>query len=92
MSVTLASAAIAILAFSKDRGGFSQVYGLILLPISIIFCGYALHTFRWRRKKIQERDPGPYDDGFGPVLLAGLLMFTLTVNFCLQIYELTNPE
>jgi uncharacterized membrane protein YidH (DUF202 family) len=87
MSVTLASAALAILAFSKGQGGFAQVYGLLLLPMSIIFCAYALHTFQWRRKKIQERDPGPYDDGFGPVLLAGMLIVTLTINFFLQIYE-----
>ena len=55
--------------------------------MSILFCAYALYTFQWRRKKISERDPGPYDDGFGPVLLAGMLTICLTINFCLNLWQ-----
>ena len=87
MSVTLASVSVAILAFGKDNGGTAQLCGLILLPLSILFCGYALRTFQWRRKKIQECNPGPYDDGFGPIMLASVLMLVLFIQFCLNLRE-----
>jgi SPX domain protein involved in polyphosphate accumulation/uncharacterized membrane protein YidH (DUF202 family) len=92
MAVTIASVSVAILAFSKEHSDVSQVYGLILLPLSIVFCAYALYTFQWRRKKIQERDPGPYDDGFGPVVLASTLTVCLTINFFLNLWEYTHEE
>jgi hypothetical protein len=36
------------LVFSKQHEDVSQIYGLILLPLSIVFCAYALYTFQVR--------------------------------------------
>lgn len=43
LSVMLAGASIAILAFAEDQNPFSQMYGVILLPVSIAFIVYAMY-------------------------------------------------
>jgi uncharacterized membrane protein YidH (DUF202 family) len=86
MAVTLASIAVAILAFS-GKNGPGQYYGLALLPVSLIFAGYALHVFLWRGEKIRTREPTRWDDPLGPVLLASTLAIALTVNFIIKLYD-----
>lgn len=43
LSVMLAGASIAILAFAEDQNAFSQIYGVILLPVAIAFIIYAMY-------------------------------------------------
>jgi hypothetical protein len=47
MGVTMSSVSVAVLAFGAD-GHVSQYYALAMLPVSLMFCGYALYTFQWR--------------------------------------------
>lgn len=42
---------------------------------------------RVRASMIRRRDPGPYEDRFGPVALTILLVISIVVNFSLKVYE-----
>uniref|UniRef100_A0A7S2V667 DUF202 domain-containing protein n=1 Tax=Fibrocapsa japonica TaxID=94617 RepID=A0A7S2V667_9STRA len=87
MSVTLASISIAIIAFA-EHNEWSQVYGLLILPVAILFCMYALYNFLRRSSMIRRRDPGPYDDALGPSFLALILMVSIILNFSVKIYDM----
>ena len=43
LSVMLAGASIAILAFAEEQNPFSQIYGVILLPVAVAFIVYAMY-------------------------------------------------
>ena len=43
LSVMLAGASIAILAFAEEQNPFSQIYGVILLPVAIAFIVYSMY-------------------------------------------------
>ena len=45
-SVLLAGASIAITSFAKGNP-YSQIYGLILLPVSIAFISYSMYQCKW---------------------------------------------
>ena len=47
MGVTMSSVSVAVLAFGAE-GHISQYYALLMLPVSLLFCAYALYTFQWR--------------------------------------------
>mmetsp|Transcript_8813 Transcript_8813/g.13190 ORF Transcript_8813/g.13190 Transcript_8813/m.13190 type:complete len:213 (+) Transcript_8813:72-710(+) len=88
MSVTLASISMAIVAFA-DANDWSQLYGLLLMPVSIAFCGYSLWLYMRRAAMIRRRDPGPYEDRAGPIILSVLLGVSIVVNFFLKLYDLS---
>lgn len=58
MSVTLSTISIAIVAFA-EANEFSQIYGLMLMPVAIAFCGYSLYMYVKRSSMIRRRHPGP---------------------------------
>jgi hypothetical protein len=41
---------------------------------------------------IRRRDPGPYEDRVGPVVLTVLLVLSILVNMCLKFYDISRPE
>ena len=41
---------------------------------------------------IRRRDPGPYEDKFGPVALTVLLVLSILVNFLLKLYDISQRE
>jgi uncharacterized membrane protein YidH (DUF202 family) len=87
--VILSSIASGILAFSKENDDtWAEWYALMLLPISMGFCAYALHVFLWRADRIKSRIPGRWDDPVGPILLGSILVLVLLSNFCIKIYEI----
>lgn len=86
MAVTLASISIAILAFS-EANDYSIYYGLALMPVAIAFCFYALYLFLKRARMIRRKDPGPYEDRLGPVVLSVLLALSIVINFIMKLYE-----
>jgi hypothetical protein len=43
---------------------------------------YALYTFRWRLKKLKERDGSRYDDPIGPVVLTVILIGGMIAILC----------
>mmetsp|Transcript_12656 Transcript_12656/g.37943 ORF Transcript_12656/g.37943 Transcript_12656/m.37943 type:complete len:194 (-) Transcript_12656:426-1007(-) len=87
MSVTLASISIAIIAFA-DHNEWSQLYGLLLLPVAIAFSVYSLYIYQRRASMIRRRDPGPYEDRVGPILLATILMVSIILQFAVKMYHL----
>ncbi len=86
MAVTLASISIAILAFSESSD-WSIYYGLALMPVAIAFCIYALYLFMKRARMIRRKDPGPYEDRLGPIILSVLLGLSILTNFFMKLYE-----
>ena len=81
--MTLATAAISIFVFSDQSA--SVLTSLITFPIAMIFATYAAVSYRSRREKIQNRDPGPYDDGICPIILSSLLIALFAIGFVLQL-------
>lgn len=89
MSVTLASISIAIIAFA-DHNEWSQLYGLLLLPVAIAFSVYSLFIYQRRASMIRRRDPGPYEDRVGPILLSAVLMASIVLQFAVKLYHLSQ--
>jgi len=89
MSVTLASISVAITAFAEEND-WSQLYGLILMPASIAFCCYSLLIYIKRANMLRDKNPGPYEERTGPILLCSLLGCSIIVNFFVKLYELST--
>ncbi|KAG5191714.1 hypothetical protein JKP88DRAFT_271253 [Tribonema minus] len=87
MAVTLSTIAMAIVAFA-DHNPWSQVYGLVLMPVAVAFVLYALYQYMRRAKLIRQRAPGPYEDNVGPTVLATMLMVAIILNVTIKLYEL----
>eukprot|EP00956_Cyclotella_meneghiniana_P003105 scaffold3800_cov77-Cyclotella_meneghiniana.AAC.1 len=67
VSVILAGASVAIVAFTESKiAGMDQLYGVILLPVSIAFIVYAMVQYARRASMIRHKMPGPYVDIMGP--------------------------
>ena len=91
MGVVVSGVASGILAFSK-KGSFGEWYGIMLLPISLGFVSYALHTLYWRAERIRLRVPGRWDDPMGPTILAAVLVVVFTLNFFIELYKVIKKE
>ena len=85
MAVTLSSISVAIIAFA-EANEWSQVYGLLLMPVAISFCAYSLYMYMKRSIMIRSRHPGPYEDKVGPVVLSAMLATAIIVNFCINLF------
>ena len=85
MSITLSSISVAILAFA-DANEWSQVYGLMLMPVAIAFCCYSLWMYMKRATMIRARHPGPCKLSPLP-LLAFWLMPLLFTSFFSFVFE-----
>jgi uncharacterized membrane protein YidH (DUF202 family) len=86
-SVLLAGASVAIVAFA-DASPWSQLYGVILLPVAIAFICYSMYQYARRAAMIRRKDPGPYEDTVGPTVLAVMLMISILAQFAIKIYTL----
>eukprot|EP01038_Epipyxis_sp_PR26KG_P008677 gene8677-11725_t len=89
MAVLLSSISVGVLAFSKNDSR-AQDFAMSLLPLSLLFIGYALWTFLWRSDKIRTRDVNRWDDPFGPVLLTVLLILALVIQFVIKVIDVSN--
>eukprot|EP00568_Trieres_chinensis_P011198 CAMPEP_0183298054 /NCGR_PEP_ID=MMETSP0160_2-20130417/5186_1 /TAXON_ID=2839 ORGANISM="Odontella Sinensis, Strain Grunow 1884" /NCGR_SAMPLE_ID=MMETSP0160_2 /ASSEMBLY_ACC=CAM_ASM_000250 /LENGTH=241 /DNA_ID=CAMNT_0025459999 /DNA_START=36 /DNA_END=761 /DNA_ORIENTATION=- len=85
-SVLLAGASIAITSFARANP-LSQLYGIILLPISIAFISYAMIQYARRASMIRRRAPGPYEDIMGPTVLGIILMLSIVAQFSIKLYS-----
>lgn len=90
LSVVLAGASIAILAFAEETNPLSQVYGVALLPVAISFIVYSMYQYQRRARMIRHRHPGPYEDTTGPVVLGVMLMISIVAQFALKLYSMVN--
>eukprot|EP01036_Dinobryon_divergens_P025650 gene25650-34223_t len=91
MSVTLASISVAIVAFA-EANEWSQLYGLLLMPVAISFCVYSLYMYTSRAAMIRRKDPGPYEDRVGPIVLSSMLALAILVNFFVKLYDISNKS
>ena len=89
MSITLASISVAITAFA-EANDWSQLYGLVLMPCSIAFCCYSLFMYIKRSRMLRAKDPGPYDDKMGPIVLCSMLALSIVINFFVKMYDLST--
>lgn len=87
MAVVLSSISIGVLAFTK-KSSQAQYYALTLMPVSLVFIGYALRTFLIRGSKIKGRSDVRWDDPAGPVVLTTLLIVALSVQFIFQVMRI----
>ena len=92
LSVILAGASIAILAFSDGSNStrLSQLYGILLLPVAIAFIVYSMVQYQRRSYMIRHRLPGPYEDTVGPVVLCTMLMVSIVIQFAVKLVALRN--
>lgn len=60
------------------------------MPVSIAFCIYSLWMYMKRSGMIRRKESGPYEDKFGPIVLATLLSVSIVVNFCVKLYDLST--
>lgn len=54
LSVMLAGASIAILAFAEEQNPFSQIYGVILLPVAIAFIVYSMYQCKFNNNNVRR--------------------------------------
>lgn len=88
LSIVLAGASIAILAFADETNPFGQLYGIVLLPVAIAFIVYSMYQYSRRAYMIRRRMPGPYEDTVGPTVLGIMLMLSIVAQFALKLYAL----
>lgn len=62
-----------------------QWYGIILLPVSLLFAIYALNTYVTRSAKIRTREATRWDDPMGPILLGSIFTLALTAQFFIKL-------
>lgn len=91
ISVILAGASIAILAFAdSDDNPTSQLYGIALLPVAIAFIVYSMYQYSRRAYMIRNKMPGPYDDTTGPTVLGIVLMISIVCQFAIKLYAMSS--
>lgn len=88
-SIILAAVSLSIVSFA-DQNPWSQFYGILLLPVSISFIMYALRQYNRRAKMIRRREPGPYEDLWGPSVLAMMLMLSIIASFIMKVYAMNS--
>jgi len=90
ISIILAGASIAILAFSEYENMGKQIYGLVMLPVAIAFIVYAMYQYTRRAYMIRNKLPGPYEDTVGPTVLGIMLMISITAQFAIKLMSMRN--
>ncbi|KAJ1480088.1 hypothetical protein T484DRAFT_1811927 [Baffinella frigidus] len=91
MSVTLGSVASALVAFGKtnaQQAGALQIMSSFLIITAIAFCVYAMNTYFWRRRKIRRKEDGNFDDPYGPLALAAVMLIMLSTIFAGGVVKL----
>lgn len=98
MAVTIGSIAAALLGFAATTEDPSEaakarsvtVISLILLPLAVCMCAYALFTFLWRSSLISRKRVGHFDDRVGPMGLATAVVLALSAILVLGLVELAH--
>jgi uncharacterized membrane protein YidH (DUF202 family) len=101
MAVTVGTISAALLGFSgtAERSHKSsyqgsehivEVIALILLPVAILMCAYALVVYVWRAKAITRKQVGYIDDPRGPLGLAAVVITALSAILILSIVDFVD--
>ena len=89
MAALLTSISMAILAFSQKEQ-YSQIYGLVLLPVALLFDVYALRTYIWRGRQIRSKRSSSWGDSQGPFFITSALVVALLAQLVAKIYQLST--
>lgn len=55
VSIIMAGASIAILAFTDESGGVGgQIYGIVMLPVAVAFIVYAMYQCKYEKERFQD--------------------------------------
>jgi SPX domain protein involved in polyphosphate accumulation/uncharacterized membrane protein YidH (DUF202 family) len=104
MAVTIGSIAAALLGFAGAEAAkaakagaagahaarFVEVIALLLLPVSVLMCAYALFVFVWRSRAIARKQVGYIDDRYGPLGLAAVVVAALSAILLVSLIDLVH--
>lgn len=76
-SIFLGGISSALVGLGDEK---ARTSGYIFGVVSILFTIYALYLYQWRAARIRQRDPGPYDDLVGPVMVSGVFLLAMIAN------------
>ncbi|RHW71433.1 vacuolar transporter chaperone [Trypanosoma brucei equiperdum] len=79
ISVMIGMMSLTLLNFGDTSSNASELAGLVLLPVSILFMIHSLFVFKDRANKIYMREPMRYDDTKGPTILVLVLGVSLGI-------------
>lgn len=65
-----------------------NLIAMILLPVALMMCGYALLVFYWRSQAIRNKTGLYYDDRRGPLALTIVVVTALTSIFLISLVDL----
>lgn len=99
MAITVGSISAALLGFAgtatktKTTGratdNLVEIIAMILLPLAVLMCAYALMVYIWRAHAIAKKQVGYIDDRFGPLGLAAVVTLALTSIFIISVVDFT---
>ena len=91
ISVTISSISALVLSFASQNR-FSQVFGIMLLTISVCFCCYSLYMYYRRSKTLRGRSSKmvAFDDRIGPIVLAIMLGVVISLAFVLTLIDIIS--
>lgn len=90
--MTLAAASVTIVTFAEGNGIVDQLFGIVLLPVSVAYIFYALSQYIRRAIMIKHHEPGPYIDVAGPTVLTIIIVMTIIVQFVGKLHSVMNSE
>lgn len=88
----LAGASILIVGYAPGDNIVNQLYGIILLPVSVAFIFYALFQYVRRARMIHHHEPGPFIDVAGPTTLTVILMASIIAQFSIKLHSIMYYE
>jgi uncharacterized membrane protein YidH (DUF202 family) len=63
----------------------AKASGFLFGGVSVMFACYALYLYQWRAARIRARDPGPYDDRVGPVVVVFVFLAAMIANMVFSV-------
>jgi uncharacterized membrane protein YidH (DUF202 family) len=81
-SIFIGGVGTAMMGLGDGKAFYS---GVIFISVSCLFAFYALYLYFWRANKIRERDPGPYDDLYGPAVLVSVFLVAMCLSILFKV-------
>ena len=91
VSIVIASMSVTIVMLAEQEspaGNWAKVFGVMLMPVAIGFVVYALLSYLKRTQMLLRRDPGPYNDSVGPVILGGVFLTGVIASAFVKYYTI----
>lgn len=90
MALTMGSIATGMIGISSAERDSTTLIAMILLPVALLMCGYALVVYYWRSSAIKEKTEIFYDDRRGPLALTCIVVTALFSIMLLSIVDLLS--